>query len=88
VRHGLGGYVNRGCRCATCRRAWREWKRASAARRALLSDCEVEGCDRGAYARGMCKPHYERARVGLPLVVPIQERPSARGEQPGKQRAA
>lgn len=41
-------------------------------------DCQVDGCDRPRYAKGLCNPHYQRARKGLPLDVPIQERQTGR----------
>lgn len=33
--------------------------------------CLLEGCEYQAHCRGMCKSHYERARTGKPLTVPL-----------------
>lgn len=40
--------------------------------------CSVDGCTRGAAARGMCKAHYERTRKGAPpMDQPIRRRTQA-----------
>ena len=39
--------------------------------------CTVAGCERGVYAKGLCNPHWQRARRGKPL-TPIRERHGGR----------
>lgn len=36
--------------------------------------CSVEGCERPAYAGGLCNAHYIRARKGLPMAAPVRAR--------------
>jgi hypothetical protein len=36
--------------------------------------CTVDKCPRPYYAKGLCNAHYLRARAGLPLTPPLQER--------------
>ena len=35
--------------------------------------CRVDGCDRDAVTKGTCRAHYERAKAGVPLDIPISE---------------
>lgn len=39
--------------------------------------CSTPGCDRPAYARGLCNAHYIRDRKGLPLGAPVRARKRA-----------
>lgn len=79
VEHGtINEYNNWGCRCDLCKQAWRYWYRTYAHNRRLsLGPCTIPGCDIGQYAKGMCKPHYERDRSGRSMSAPIQRRPKA-----------
>lgn len=36
--------------------------------------CQVRGCARPAYAKGLCNAHYIRDRKGLPLDAPLRAR--------------
>jgi hypothetical protein len=37
--------------------------------------CEIGGCDRKHYGKGMCHPHWQRDRRGQQMVTPIVDRP-------------
>lgn len=35
--------------------------------------CSIKGCEREVLARGLCRPHYDRARKDRDLSEPIRE---------------
>ena len=84
--HGTyDGYFNHGCRCIPCTRAFAKTYREMQARRAEKTPCSVEGCQNGLYAKGVCKPHYERRRTGIPD-FPLPKKKYSAGRYPSKDR--
>jgi hypothetical protein len=53
-------YGNHKCRCAGCTAAHTQATYATWERRAKRLSCCVAGCERGAYAVGACRLHYQR----------------------------
>jgi len=37
-----------------------------------MNECSVDGCSKGTHAKGMCGAHYQRLRLGLPIVPVIR----------------
>lgn len=73
--HGTyDGYANHVCRCGRCTRAHTIYfTQYMEARAVQLGPCEIAGCERGQYAKGLCQPHYERQRTGSTFEGPIRE---------------
>jgi len=40
----------------------------------MAAPCSLDGCERAAWARGYCSPHYMRLRMGNDLMEPIRKR--------------
>jgi hypothetical protein len=58
---------------ATWRSCPDDWKERA------MSQCSLDGCDRPAWAKGMCAAHYMRSRIGSPpMDAPIRHRASRR----------
>jgi len=88
--HGTyNGYHNYGCRCIPCTRAHSLWTRLNHRRReeATAGQCEVEGCENGLYAKGICKAHYQRRIRGRPdYPLPKRRQLQNDGRYPSKDR--
>lgn len=45
----------------------------------LSAACAIEACGWPAYRAGLCRGHYERKRLGLPVDVELERRGPGRG---------
>jgi hypothetical protein len=85
ITHGLSGYQNHKCQCGDCKSAVSEAQRRQYRAKhgepkpRVRKACSDEGCARKAYARGLCRKHYDRARRQANKPLPLRSYESREG---------